>query len=145
MYEWILSFGCSADIPCFFRPAYGIIKPHPLLENGSYESNGNWRNACIIGCIGSPIADDCTICFGVSGFQDLAQSGASGSGPVHVPAHAAGSMAKMYHPDPNTNFMCGSPNGNGQSCPEGTFCDGLTQSCVPTFVGGAVPDTGYYS
>ena len=83
--------------------------------------------------------------FVVSGFQDLAQSGASGSGPVHVPAHAAGSMAKMYHPDPNTNFMCGSPNGNGQSCPEGTFCDGLTQSCVPTFVGGAVPDTGYYS
>lgn len=86
----------------------------------------------------------------VSGFQDLAQSGAvaapvSGPGPVHVPAHAAGSMANMYHPDPNTNFMCGSPNGSGQSCPEGTFCDGLTQSCVPTFVGGAVPDTGYYS
>ena len=87
--------------------------------------------------------------FVVSGFQDLAQSDASASGsssgPVHVPAHAAGSMAKMYHPDPNTNFMCGSPNGSGQSCPEGTFCDGLTQSCVPTFVGGAVPDTGYYS
>jgi len=82
--------------------------------------------------------------FVISGFQDLAQANAPGSS-IQVPAQASQSMASMYHPDPNTNYMCGSPNGNGQSCPEGTFCDGTTQSCVPTFVGGAVPDTGYYS
>ena len=84
--------------------------------------------------------------FVISGFQDLAQAqGESYTGPVRVPAQASNSMASMYHPDPNTNYMCGSPNGSGQSCPEGTFCDGLTQSCVPTFVGGDVPDTGYFS
>jgi hypothetical protein len=86
--------------------------------------------------------------FVISGFQDLAQAQAqneSSSGPVRVPAQASNSMASMYHPDPNTNYMCGSPNGNGQSCPEGTFCDGPTQSCVPTFIGGAVPDIGYFS
>jgi len=86
--------------------------------------------------------------FVISGFQDLAQAQAqneSSSGPVRVPAQASNSMASMYHPDPNTNYMCGSPNGNGQSCPEGTFCDGPTQSCVSTFIGGAVPDIGYFS
>lgn len=86
--------------------------------------------------------------FVISGFQDLAQAQVNNqvsSGPVRVPAEASNSMANMYHPDPNTNYMCGSPNGNGQSCPEGTFCDGLSQSCVPISVGGAVPDIGYFS
>jgi len=81
--------------------------------------------------------------FVISGFQDLAQHS---NGPVHVPAQAASSsMSAMYVPDANTSYLCGSPNGNGQSCPEGTFCDGVTQSCVKTYVGGAVPDTGYFS
>jgi len=81
--------------------------------------------------------------FVISGFQDLA---AAGNGPVRVPAQAASnSMGGSYHPDQNTNYLCGSPNGSGQSCPEGTFCDGLTQSCVKIYPGGDVPDTGYYS
>jgi len=82
--------------------------------------------------------------FVISGFQDLAQANAVGDS-IQVPAQASQSMANVYHPDPNTNYMCGSPNGSGQSCPEGTFCDGATQSCTPVFVGGAVPDTGYFS
>ena len=86
--------------------------------------------------------------FVISGFQDLAQAQAQGdssNGPVRVPAQPSNSMASMYHPDPNTNYMCGSPNGNGQSCPEGTFCDGSSQSCISTSIGGAVPDIGYFS
>jgi hypothetical protein len=86
--------------------------------------------------------------FVISGFQDLADAQAQSetpSGPVRVPAHAANPMATAYHPDPNTNYICGSPNGNGQSCPEGTFCDGPSQSCVSLSVGGDVPETGYFA
>lgn len=61
----------------------------------------------------------------VSGFQDFA-----------VPT---------YRPDRNTDYLCSSPNGDGQSCPEGTFCDGSSQQCVSTYVGGEVPDTGYFA
>jgi hypothetical protein len=48
--------------------------------------------------------------------------------------------------DPNTAYLCNSPNGNGQPCEEGQFCDGTTQNCVKkTAFGGSVPDTGYFS
>lgn len=47
--------------------------------------------------------------------------------------------------DINTDYFCRSPNGGGVPCPEGTFCDGVSQKCVPNYVGGAVPSVGYYA
>jgi hypothetical protein len=88
--------------------------------------------------------------FVVSGFQDLAAGGqrpaTQSDDAVHVPPQASlNSMSKMYHPDPNTSYLCRAPNGSDRPCPEGTFCDGLTQSCVSNYPGGNVPDIGYYS
>jgi hypothetical protein len=70
----------------------------------------------------------------VSGFQDFA-----------VPTIPKQGGDSTYRPDRNTDYLCSSPNGSGQSCPEGTFCDGSSQQCVSTYVGGEVPDTGYFS
>ena len=77
----------------------------------------------------------------ISGFQNQAPSAEA----VRVPAVATSTMASMYRPDANTDYMCRSPNGSGQPCPEGTFCDGTTQACIPVYPGGAVPEIGYYS
>jgi hypothetical protein len=68
----------------------------------------------------------------VSGFQNMVQN-------VNVPP-----SNDSYRPDPNTDYICRSPNGSGQPCDEGTFCDGATQQCVKSYVGGA-PDVGYFS
>ena len=70
----------------------------------------------------------------VSGFQDMMVE--------NVPTV---SKPTSYTPDRNTDYLCGSPNGSGQSCSEGTFCDGPTQTCVPNYVGGTVPETGYFA
>jgi hypothetical protein len=84
--------------------------------------------------------------FVISGFQDLAQGqNESSSGPVRAPAQPVNPMASVAYPDPNTNYRCGSPNENGQSCPEGTFCDGPSNSCIPLYVGGDVPDVGFFA
>ena len=84
--------------------------------------------------------------FVISGFQDLAQSqNELSSGPVRVPVQPSNPMASVAYPDPNTNYRCGSPNDNGQSCPEGTFCDGPSKSCVSLTVGGDVPDVGFFA
>lgn len=53
--------------------------------------------------------------------------------------------AQTYVPDANTDYLCRAPHGGSEPCPEGTFCDGLTQSCIPNYMGGAVPDQGYYA
>lgn len=79
----------------------------------------------------------------ISGFQNMAPAQGDGNS-VRVPAGAT-SAAPAYQPDVNTNYLCRAPNGSSQPCPEGTFCDGLTQSCVPNYVGGNVPDVGYFS
>ena len=65
-----------------------------------------------------------------SGFTDLSGITSSNQTPVQ---------------DPNTAYLCNSPNGSGQPCGEGEFCDGTSQRCVKKTVGGPVPDTGYYS
>ena len=66
-----------------------------------------------------------------SGFTDLSGITSSNQTPVQ---------------DPNTAYLCNSPNGNGVPCEEGQFCDGTTQRCVKkTAFGGQVPDEGYYS
>ena len=84
--------------------------------------------------------------FALQGFQDLAASGdLTGGGVAGVPAIGSASKLPSYRPDPNTDYLCRSPNEDGQPCPEGQFCDGTTQACIPTYVGGEVPSTGYFS
>lgn len=98
--------------------------------------------------------------FSISGFQDIAltemanapssQSSQSSQssmneGVTGIPAIGSASKLPTWRPDPNTDYLCRSPNEDGIPCPEGHFCDGTTQSCIPTFVGGPVPSIGYYS
>ena len=71
----------------------------------------------------------------VSGFEDFAVPSIAQNSP---------STTSFATPDPNTNFLC-SVDGSGNTCPEGTFCNGCTKSCVKTYRGGPVPDTGYFS
>lgn len=65
-----------------------------------------------------------------SGFTDLSGITSSNQTPVQ---------------DPNTAYLCNSPNGSGVPCGEGEFCDGTSQRCVKKYVGGSVPDTGYFA
>ena len=65
-----------------------------------------------------------------SGFMDLSGITSSNQTPVQ---------------DPNTAYLCNSPNGSGIPCGEGEFCDGTSQRCVKKTVPGSVPDTGYFS
>lgn len=89
--------------------------------------------------------------YAISGFTDIqAAGGPSGpssadGGVAGIPAIGSASKLPTWRPDPNTDYLCRSPNESGQPCPEGYFCDGTTQSCIPTAVFGAVPSTGYYS
>ena len=86
--------------------------------------------------------------FAISGFQDIAPISAmlSSDGQVAgIPAIGSASKLPTFRPDANTDYLCRSPNEDGQPCPEGYFCDGTTQACIPTYVGGPVPSTGYYS
>jgi hypothetical protein len=82
----------------------------------------------------------------VSGFQDMVRAEAEAEARDQVEAHATGRTAELpvWRPDPNTDYVCRSPNG-GPPCPEGTFCDGASQSCVSLSVGGEVPTEGYYA
>jgi hypothetical protein len=97
--------------------------------------------------------------FVVQGFQDIAAeaeeavlkqntvslSGNVGDGEVSNIPSISGYSTTNWHPDSNTNYICRSPNDSGEPCPEGHFCDGVTQACIPTSVGGPVPSTGYFS
>jgi len=70
--------------------------------------------------------------FVMSGFMDV-PSAASMSGP-------------SYTPDPNTKYLCRSPNESGEPCEEGTFCDGTTNRCVKIFPKSNINlEHGYYS
>ena len=71
----------------------------------------------------------------VSGFQDMVKD---------VPSQA--SSSKMWRKtDADTDYLCRSPNDSGIPCKEGTFCDGTTQSCIKTFIGGTEDPKGYFS
>lgn len=89
--------------------------------------------------------------YAISGFQDIASQGNitspsnSDGGITDIPAIGSASKLPNWRPDVNTNYLCRSPNEGGQPCPEGYFCDGTTQACIPNYVGGPVPSTGYYS
>jgi len=91
----------------------------------------------------------------VAGFQDMHGSQAQAEAQVQtqVQVQAQGQVQSVpsvpqlpsWRPDPNTDYMCRSPNGSDQPCPEGSFCDGASQSCISKYVGGDVPSAGYYS
>lgn len=54
---------------------------------------------------------------------------------IDIPAAARGSSLATGHAD----SFC------RKVCPEGSFCDGHSQSCVPNYVGGNVPSDGYFA
>ena len=54
---------------------------------------------------------------------------------IDVPSAARGMSLATGHADP----FC------RKACPEGSFCDGHSNSCVPNYVGGNVPSDGYYA
>lgn len=77
----------------------------------------------------------------VSGFEDI-----SHGTPVEVTRGGNGSGPSMnYVPDRNTDYLCSTPNASGTPCPEGTFCNGVTQSCERKTVGGIANIVGYFS
>lgn len=86
----------------------------------------------------------------VSGFEDMveeqkmqAHAQAQEQAPemshdqafIDVPAAARNSSLATGHADPFCRKVC----------PEGSFCDGHSDSCVPNYVGGNVPSDGYYA
>ena len=84
----------------------------------------------------------------ISGFQDLnaaAQVEETRNQVLSVPQMGQTSQLPVWRPDPNTDYVCRSPGGGDQPCPEGTFCDGSSQSCVSLYAGGDVPSDGYYA
>ncbi len=87
---------------------------------------------------------DIEVHYAISGFENMGPSSADG-GVAGIPAIGSASKLPTWRPDPNTDYLCRSPNEDGKPCPEGYFCDGTTQACIPVFVGGPVPTTGYYS
>jgi uncharacterized iron-regulated membrane protein len=54
---------------------------------------------------------------------------------IDVPAAARGHSLATGRADPFCRKVC----------PEGSFCDGHSQSCVPNYVGGNVPSDGYFA
>ena len=84
----------------------------------------------------------------ISGFQDLnaaAKVEETRDQVVSGPSMGTTATLPTWRPDPNTDYICRSPNGGDKPCPEGTFCDGASQSCVAQYVGGEVPTEGYYA
>jgi hypothetical protein len=76
----------------------------------------------------------------VSGFKNVDEEDMHVKNVPQVPAHHA------RHPDSNTDYLCSSPNGSGESCPEGTFCDGASQQCVHSYVSGDMSQVkGYFA
>ena len=87
--------------------------------------------------------------YSISGFQNqqAQQQDPQNKQPEGMQSPQIPSMpsAQTSVPDVNTEYLCRAPHGGSEPCPEGTFCDGLTQSCIPNYMGGAVPDQGYYA
>lgn len=80
--------------------------------------------------------------FAISGFEDVPASNVM----YKVPQIAASAGLPSWVPDPNTNYLCRSPNESGTPCEEGWFCDGTTQRCVKQFPESNINiSNGYYS
>ena len=74
----------------------------------------------------------------VAGFEDA---------PIQPPQAAANSGNSMtrYVQDPNTDYICRSPNDSGVPCPEGEFCDGSRQVCQKISAPSTESISGYFS
>ena len=96
--------------------------------------------------------------FSISGFQDMVEQYTEDTeegyeeeekegfrGDVSVPTIGSSSKLSTWNPDSNTNYLCRSPNENGEPCEEGQFCDGATQGCIPISVKSTNQPVGYYS
>jgi hypothetical protein len=89
--------------------------------------------------------------YAISAFTDMKEAGgpsgpsSADGGVAGIPAIGEASKLPSWRPDPNTNYLCRSPNEDGTPCPEGYFCDGTTQRCIKTYVGNTGPWAGYYS
>lgn len=70
----------------------------------------------------------------VSGFED-----------TPVAPQMGVSQGRGYVPDPNTDYICSSPNGSSDPCPEGQFCNGATKSCQQKTVPAMGGIDGYFS
>jgi len=80
--------------------------------------------------------------YAISGFENMPASNVM----YKVPAVAASAELPSWVPDPNTNYLCRSPNESGTPCEEGWFCDGTTQRCVKQFPESNIDlNRGYYS
>ena len=80
--------------------------------------------------------------FSISGFTDAPAPNVM----YKVPAIAASAELPSWRPDPNTDYLCRSPNESGTPCEEGWFCDGTTQRCVKNFPESNIDlNHGYYS
>lgn len=88
----------------------------------------------------------------VSGFEDMVEEKAQEQAQEHqekqesafvdhdqafidVPSAARGQSLSTGQADP----FC------RKACPEGSFCDNHSKSCVSNYVGGTVPSDGYYA
>jgi hypothetical protein len=81
--------------------------------------------------------------FSISGFADIPSANPQ---LYKVPKIAASAELPSWVPDPNTNYLCRSPNESGKPCEEGWFCDGTTQRCVKQFPESNIDlNHGYYS
>lgn len=69
--------------------------------------------------------------FAIQGFQDMAPVSLETSEPPEVKREPSPLVRKA---------MCGD-----QPCPEGTFCDDLSQTCTPLYPSSDVPEEGYYA
>jgi hypothetical protein len=81
----------------------------------------------------------------ISGFENPGAPTTTENGVSDIPAIGRSSKLPTWRPDSNTDYICRSPNEDGLPCPEGQFCDGLDQRCKPIYVGGSVPNSGYYA
>lgn len=69
--------------------------------------------------------------FAIQGFQDMASVSAQEPDIPDVNREPSPLVRKA---------MCGD-----QPCPEGTFCDDLSQTCTPLYPSSDVPEEGYYA
>ena len=79
------------------------------------------------------------------GYEEEGYEEESFRGDVSVPTIGSSSKLSTWNPDSNTNYLCRSPNENGEPCEEGQFCDGTTQRCTPISVKSTNQPVGYYS
>lgn len=69
--------------------------------------------------------------FAIQGFEDMAPVSLQESEPSEVKREPSSLIRKA---------MCGD-----KPCPEGTFCDDLSQTCTPLYPSSETPEEGYYA